>query len=482
MAHHDLDDALSSLAFFRKYAVHLDAASFPVLTANRRGKKTTDREILLFGDSHSWGQGSPDYDGESWYSVHQPFPYNKGYFSRLKQYFERKLSLYPLSVIPFLSNEVERKSGLFRQTDFAIASTPAAKGFYAPFAHRDQATAHLGYLAEEQKFGSAMAVITPESGLDGTLSAECSIRMLSAARKIYIALVVGRHGAKLICDLQMPYYYSKPSGYPKVYRISDGRHIELTAPEAEIIDTSAVQIDTYTPTDPQEQVYCIDYGQKQQGTLAIKYAGADERTMLLFIGNELLADKPALLCRGIVFDANSVRNFAMGGHTTGQWLGDGTLSFHGESYPHIDEILSYVPFTPTLAVIQAPIVNEYLQQTPLDKFRLHLEAVVDKLSRHLNTDNVRQTDVLVFTTPGDQTIDFLGAASAEIRYADYYEAAKKFCLDRRYGFINFHQFFTDAVNMGYIDHELLFDDSIHPSPYVNEFIAKGLQNAIDLLW
>ncbi len=50
------------LDFLAKYAINMKAAQFPVLTKNRREKKTTDMEIVMLGDSHGWGQGSPGYD------------------------------------------------------------------------------------------------------------------------------------------------------------------------------------------------------------------------------------------------------------------------------------------------------------------------------------------------------------------------------------------------------------------------------------
>lgn len=194
------------------------------------------------------------------------------------------------------------------------------------------------------------------------------------------------------------------------------------------------------------------------------------------------AEDDRAILRGIIPDLNRIRNFAMGGHTVGQWLGDGTASFNDGPYGHVDELLRYVAFTPALAVIQAPVVNEYLRQTPISDFEAALETLTLRLSRHLNPEGDRRTDVLMFTTLGDRGIAFEGAPSLAISYEDYYEAVRRFCARRSFGLIEFHRFFEDAVRGGLVDVELLFDDAIHPGPFANEMIAQGLIAAFDLVW
>ncbi|MDI4647061.1 SGNH/GDSL hydrolase family protein [Cohnella hashimotonis] len=165
----------------------------------------------------------------------------------------------------------------------------------------------------------------------------------------------------------------------------------------------------------------------------------------------------------------------------GQWLGDGTPSFNDDSQPHVDQLLHYVPFTPTFVVIQAPIVNEYLRQTPLAVFWDNLLTLTGKLRRHFNADGEDRTDLLLLTTPGDKRIAFEGAPSAAIGYEDYYETLRAFSRTSGFGLIDFAKYFADCVHQGLLDYELLFDDPIHPSPFVNEFIACKLGQAIDLL-
>jgi len=58
---------------------------------------------------------------------------------------------------------------------------------------------------------------------------------------------------------------------------------------------------------------------------------------------------------------------------------------------------------------------------------------------------------------------------------------KEFSSEHGYGFIDFEHYFRDCVTSGLLDYEFLFDDPIHPSPYVNEFIAKMLAEWVDLV-
>jgi len=477
MTPNGFDDALGTLSFFRRYACNLTASAFPVLTANRRAGRTTEREIVLLGDSHSWGQGSPDFDGLHIYSPHMAVPYNKGYYARLSRHVEQKLEMTQAAVLPFSAEALLQ--GRYQEGRYEISGPLEATGFYSHEANRGKAFEHLGYLAEDGKFGHGVFVLgLPESG-EKSEEPCCSLTMDAHARKLFIAIAAGPHGAKLEIKLRTPPYYVKPPDFPKVYRVSASQLLETVWPEAETTAPDSVIIDTYSETIS-EYVYCIDYGTKQKGAVLLRYAGAHEAADASGLGGLTLAG-PSVLIRGIVYDGNRIRNFAMGGHTVGQWLGDGTLSFHNEAYPHIDELLDYVPFTPTLAVIQAPVVNEYLRQTELSSFTHHLSLLIGKLNGHLNPSGSRKMDVLVFTTPGDQNILYRGAASLPNTYSSYYEAVHRFCLNSACGFIDFQRYFADAVEAG-LDHELLYDDAIHPSPFVNEFIAKGLTGAFDLLW
>ncbi|WP_409340863.1 hypothetical protein [Paenibacillus sp. MBLB4367] len=476
--HAQANDDWNSLTFFYKYACHLKASCFPVLTANRRTYRTTEREILLFGDSHSWGQGSPDFDGLHFYSPHMAFSYNKGYYARLSKHVQQKLDFPASAVLPG-STEIPLQ-GRFCEAACDFYPPYEAAGFYAPEANNDKAKEHLGYLAEDGKFGKKVFVLSPftESAMH---DAEGHLTLKSPVRKLFVGIVAGPHGSKLEIALAASPYSVIPPGFPKVYRVAAGRLAEVDKHEAEIGVSGSVILDTYRSTGPADCVYCVDYGMKQTGILSLRYAGEHPSASGCELGR-LTLDAPAVLIRGIVFDGNRIRNFAMGGHTVGQWIGDGTASFHDVSYPHTDELLSYVPFTPTLAIIQAPVVNEYLNQTEISDFQRNLSSLIGKLNAHLNDGRERKTDFLIFTTPGDQRNVFQGEPSKPIPYSAYFEAVNQFCLTHQYGFIDFQRYFADAVKAGMLDHDLLYDDAIHPSPFVNEWIAKGLISALDMLW
>jgi len=491
---------VDTLSFLAKAAINLKAVNFPVLTARRRAHKTTDLEVLMLGDSHGWGQGSPGYDVIfPVYSAHMAVPYSKGFFAGLREHIAQKYDFYVTPILPGRGNQAGKLnlvSGIYKEIEVDVPTSVSAAGFYAPRQDEGQAAAHLGYLAFRNKFSEKLIVLAP----DNSGSAQCQVDMLTHASKVYIGVLSGRSGAKLEVYFEQQgidggyvvtdqgtvrrgntagCLYPQADGYPIVTRIEHGEHRMLARNEAAVTESSVV-IDTFNPDGNEEVVYCIDYGQKQQGRLCFAYAGANPDAVT-FEHPECSCEVPVLRLRGIIFDGNDVRNFSMGGHTVGQWLGDGTPSFNDPSYSHVDELLCYVPFTPTLTIIQAPIVNEYLRQTPIDTFTANLTILLDKLSQHHNREGTRRMDVLLLTTPGDKLITYEGGASAPIGYGEYYDAVKQFAAKNGYGFVDFEHYFRECVAAGLLDYEFLFDDYIHPGPYANEFIREMLSEIIDLI-
>jgi len=477
------------LSFLSKYALNLKAANFPVLTARRRAHMTTDLEVLMLGDSHGWGQGSPGYDmKDRFYSSHMALPYSNGFYARLRAHIYRKYDFYREAVIPNFnlnSSPLQVASGKHSITKVEVTADAAAVGFYAPSGD-SVAHAHLGYLARNNKFNENVLTLLPESEEAGDVL--CFVNMKAHASKVYIGVLCGSDGAKMEIYFRgddaakrrsSGDYYPLAEGYPKVTKIRNGAHVPVTAEEAAVSDDKLVTIDTYS-THAEDVVYCVDFGQKMKGKLCLAYAGTN-RAAVLDGKTDALLGGAALKIRGIIFDGNDVRNFSMGGHTVGQWIGDGTSSFNDPSHPHLDELLRFVPFTPSLCLIQAPVVNEYLRQTPLETFLSNLNIVTEKLNAHHNAGGEKKMDVLLFTTPGDKHIAFEGAETAAIGYGDYYAAVKQFASVGGYGFVDFEQYFRDNVANGLLDYEFLFDDPIHPGPYANEFIAKTLIEVIDLL-
>ncbi|MBO9607856.1 MAG: SGNH/GDSL hydrolase family protein [Paenibacillaceae bacterium] len=472
--------------FLRVYTLNITAAAFPVLTENRRSKKTIDREFLMLGDSHGWGQGSPDYDGQCWYSPHMTFPYNKGFYARIQSYIQQKLGLHPAPLVPLSAKEVQCISGVVRHAEVPFFE-PEAEGFYYPLkiSEDGQANARFGYLIEDHKFGLGLSVFTPLEGdkaWDGI--GECHVDATHPFRKLYVGVLAGPSGAKLEIDLRTPPYYVRPPGYPNVRRIAGEANADRSPAEAEVTGEGNIFIDTYTPEGYQDRIYAIDYGQKQSGKLCLRYAGANsaaDTTAASALVEGCSATFTPLMIRGILVDGNRMRNISMGGHTVGQWWGDGTTSCHDRSSPHIDDILAYTPFTPTLALIQLPVVNEYLAQTPIAAFKKNLDIVIRKLNKHRNPTGSKKMDVLLFTTLADRAIQFQGKNSLPVSYGHYFAASRQYCVDRGYGFVDFQLYFQDAVEQGGLDYELLYDDATHPSPFANEKIASGLISVLDML-
>ena len=429
------------------------------------------------------------------YSTHMAVPYSKGYFAKLREHLLKKYDFYPSAVIPESEDRVEDGSpiirGSYQIVQERIVEPVAAAGFYAPHGEDRTSAQNLGYLAANDRFTDSLYTIVPEENERG--EACCCVDMKVHATKAYIGVLAGRCGGRLEVYFQEKgtgnrrntggYLYPQAEGYPKVTRLHQGQHVAVEASEVEIVRSTSVVLDTYRPDGDEEIVYCIDYGQKQIGRLCLAYEGAHpdavgfEHPQVAAIGKS----QPALRIRGILFDGCDVRNFSMGGHTVGQWLGDGTASFNDPSYPHMDELLRFVRFTPTLAIIQAPVVNEYLRQTPIEVFKANLYVLIEKLSHHLNPEGDRKTDILLFTTVGDKSIIFENAPSAPLGYEEYFQAVKDFSLSNGYGFIDFERYFRESVSSQLLDYEFLYDDVIHPGPYANELIGKMLAETIDLI-
>jgi len=477
-------------AFFSEYAINLTSVHFPALTARRRAHDTTDTEVLLLGDSHGWGQGSPGYDVIlPAFSPHMAAPYSNGFYSRLRKHIVGKYGWHCADSgnreLFHPADAFVPVSGTYRRLTLELAAEREAAGFYAPDGTERHDLETWGYLATDNKFTEDLLVIAPSEEGNAVFRSDMNVH----ASKLYIGVVAGRRGAKLEVafeqrgerkGLSAGFLYRISEGYPRITRVADGKHLPVDSVEAAVASGECIVLDTYRSGADTEVVYCIDFGQKQRGRLRFSYAGAHPEAVPFEERGSALSC-PAIALRGVLFDGNDVRNFSMGGHTVGQWLGDGTPSFNDESQPHVDRLLRYVPFTPTLVVIQAPIVNEYLRQTPLAVFSDNLLALTGKLSRHLNEGGEARTDFLLLTTPGDKRVAFEGAPSAAIGYEAYYETVGNFARASGFGLIDFAGYFEDCVRKERLDYELLFDDPIHPSPFVNEFIARGLGQAVDLL-
>jgi len=77
-------------------ALEINSTSLPVALLKNRASANQDRHIHLWGDSHAWGQGAPDWDGFSGlinFSRHSSYPHNKGFNARIEEFLRDKLQI-----------------------------------------------------------------------------------------------------------------------------------------------------------------------------------------------------------------------------------------------------------------------------------------------------------------------------------------------------------------------------------------------------
>ncbi|BCS54573.1 hypothetical protein [Geobacter sp. SVR] len=248
--------------------------------------------------------------------------------------------------------------------------------------------------------------------------------------------------------------------YPKVYGVTNTGALVLAGAEATVYD-SYIEIDAYS-SGLQDVIYCLDFGSKVWGRVHMELNAATGSGVAV---------------RGVLFDNNNIANFAMGGHTIGQWMGDGA-SYNDAAHDHLADILSYIKTTPHLVITELPIVNEYLRQTPLAAFKSNIATFMSRLNAVLNSGGGKATDFLFFTTLGGKDVDYEGAGSSAVTYDQYVQAALTQCLASGAGLVDCRARFRDFVRRGG-DYNRLYADNNHPSSFANEFIAKWLIEVID---
>lgn len=260
------------------------------------------------------------------------------------------------------------------------------------------------------------------------------------------------------------------SGYPVISIINGGGSKVSAAGSATVTAIgagSALVIDTYSASDA-DVVYEIDFGSKVQSEIYIQdYAASASGTSQFST------------LRGLLLDNNTVTNWAMGGHTIGNWLGVGD-SFNDVARDHLADILAYGKTNPYLVITELPLVNEYLHQTPLATFKNNIATFISRLNNNLNpTAPARTTSFLFFTTIGHRDGEFEGTVYPALSYQNYADAAKEQCLASGVGFLDLRQMVKDKVRDGLIDYRLLYSDNIHPSGLANELMARQLLDVLD---
>jgi len=473
------------------FIYNISTDNFPVLTANRRypTRKKHNIQVGFLGDSYGWAQGADIYDdGTVEYSVHQQYPYANGFVDKLRKHLEDKFDWYKnmvrfgttaqdLTGDPNLFNTEEIDnilrinhkwkvvSGAYGYYNTAVIGTNAGWFDYASV---------FGYEINRQRFGTGLMIMNPDGGV-----AEFYVDMEHHARRIYFSAVRDTTCGKIKIKLHnnnlgafnlytaqttghnvSNMYYKQKVDYPKIYTVAGGTETLLDHSEY-VIDDTGIVIDLYKDSASMDQIYCVDYGAKQKARVVFSYAGANAS-----------ATGTNIMLRGIIFDCNILMNFSMGGHSTGAWLGL-EASYSDGATDHLNQIVFNVKFAPTLIIVQAPIVNEYLRQTSIAQFKSNLTAIKAKFAVF-----TPDPDYLFMAIMGDKTKQYEAGAQSAITYEDYFTALKEWCDINSHGLVDTNEHFKYLVDNG-LDYDLLYDDDYHPSAFANAIIIEDLITTID---
>ncbi|EJO3993855.1 phage tail protein [Vibrio vulnificus] len=213
--------------------------------------------------------------------------------------------------------------------------------------------------------------------------------------------------------------------------------------------------------------YVIDFGQKKAGRLRIRHVGDGAEAT----GVRSWSGTTSFTCKGaLVNNLDYIKNWSMGGHTIGAWLGQEN-SYWGEQRDHVADILSYSPVRPTAVIVETPLVNEWLKQTPLATFK---QRLID-LAFAFNQGNM-----LVTTTLGTHAAEF-GEDTANITYEDYANVVKEWAKESagKVTLIDCRAHLKRLVKDGTAKSVDLYLNNGHPSPMANEIMFKHLKRIVD---
>ncbi|MEZ8163757.1 hypothetical protein ACED31_16380, partial [Vibrio splendidus] len=247
-----------------------------------------------------------------------------------------------------------------------------------------------------------------------------------------------------------------PSGAfetPGDYAVVDNTNFKIT------IDTSKAS-GYFMP-------YVIDFGQKKAGRLRIRHVGDGAEAT----GVRSWSGATSFACKGaLVNNLDYIKNWSMGGHTIGAWLGQEN-SYWGEQRDHVADILSYTPVHPTAVIVETPLVNEWLKQTPLATFK---QRLVD-LAFAFNQGNM-----LVTTTLGTHSAEF-GEDTANVTYQDYADMVKEWATESagKVTLVDCRAHLKRLVSDGTVKSVDLYLNNGHPSPMANEIMFEHLKRIVD---
>lgn len=213
--------------------------------------------------------------------------------------------------------------------------------------------------------------------------------------------------------------------------------------------------------------YVIDFGQKKAGRLRIRHVGDGAEAT----GVRNWSGTTTFTCKGaLVNNLDYIKNWSMGGHTIGAWLGQEN-SYWGEQRDHVADILSYSPVRPTAVIVETPLVNEWLKQTPLATFKKRLTDLAFAFN---------QGNMLVTTTLGTHAAEF-GEDTANITYEDYANVVKEWAKESagKVTLIDCRAHLKRLVKDGTAKSVDLYLNNGHPSPMANEIMFEHLKRIVD---
>lgn len=246
-------------------------------------------------------------------------------------------------------------------------------------------------------------------------------------------------------------------------------------------NTNSIIIDTSDHINAnQEEFYIIDFKQKKKGRIKLSVAGPGSNNT----GKHPLTNTEVIMSRGIICgNMDLFRNWSLGGHSTGAWLGH-EESFWKECRNHIQDAAKYMTAKIRGIVIQAPLVNEWLKQTPIDVFKSRLTETINILEC---------SNVIILTTLGlkDREFGISGENVAQnhksdekITFEQYAIAVKDWTESQiisgnnNVTFLDCRRCLKDLVVQGVLKPDDLYINNGHPSPVANEIIADMLITAI----
>lgn len=193
---------------------------------------------------------------------------------------------------------------------------------------------------------------------------------------------------------------------------------------------------------------------------------------------------PFIGMRGILGGSfNMVKNMALGCHSVGAWLGVDTDNCGNDDDPidsitgvnHIEDLLNYCPQRMTMAIIQAPIVNEYLKQTPITTYKNNLTALKTLIDC---------SEIIIFSGMGQYTKDedFGGVNDKTISYRMYRQATIEWAELQEYSctYVDMVTPINDYLKLHNTNILDLVVDSNHPSNLQNQIWFEELRKIIKL--